>query len=230
MSVQNGEALNIVLGGTSGLGKEIVTHLRKDEREVLVLGSSYDVEKHGEGAQVDLASEASVEVAVDVLRVRLGDKALSSFWWVSGYGYNGDFSEQDDPRRMGIVNYAGALPLVQLAEQKIVEQGEGTLAIVSSTTGVKERDNEAVYAGAKAAQVHFARSLGKEIERVSPGSLAKVTLFMPGGMRTPFWDGDRPGAYDSFNDPGKVAAAMIEAVDSQTSQFEEHTFERGTLA
>src|SRR5690606_28959012 len=107
--------VHIVLGGTSGLGLEITRRLREDGEQAWVLGSSYDSENHGNGIRIDLAKEEDVDNVVEQLRVKLGDKALKSFWWVSGYGYNGDFSAQKDPRRMAVVNYAGALPIAQFA-------------------------------------------------------------------------------------------------------------------
>lgn len=219
--------MNIVLGGTSGLGKEIASQLREDNKEVLVLGSSYHVDKDGEGVTVDLRDEQSVEQCVDTIKQALDGRALEVFWWVSGYGYNGDLSTQENVRSMGIVNFAGALPLVQYVWQKLQKQNAGTLAVVSSTTGERARADEAVYAATKHAQVGFARSLGLEAERL--GVNAKVSLFLPGGMKTPFWEGNEPAGYDTFNDPVKVAATMIQVVDSQVDTFTEMTIQRGEL-
>lgn len=219
--------VHIVLGGTSGLGREITNRLREDGEQAWALGSSYENEEHGDGLKIDLADTESVDNAVAQLRVRLGDHALKSFWWVSGYGYNGNFAEQENPRRMAVVNYAGALPVAQFAWQKMLEQdSESNFNIVSSTTGQKPRTNEAVYAGTKFALVGFGRSLGIESERVN--SPAKVALFMPGGMRTPFWDGAEPDAFDTYNDPKKVADIMVDATNAQSNQYMELTIERGT--
>ncbi len=218
---------NIILGGTSGLGKEISVQLRENGQDTLVLGSSYDAAKNGDGIAIDLGSERSVFECIDILDKKLGGQALESFWWVSGLGYNGDFSEQHDPRNMAVVNFAGALPLVQFVWKKLLEQDSGTLAVVSSTTGQKARVDEAVYAGTKHAQVGFARSLGLEAERLETN--ARVALFMPGGMRTPFWDTQRPDEYDTFNDPKKVATGMINSVTKQDTVFEEVTVGRGEM-
>jgi short-subunit dehydrogenase len=221
------EKVNIVLGGTSGLGGEIVDRLRNDGELAWVLGSSYDEERHGEGFGVDLADGESVDSATEEMKSKLGDQIIKSFYWVSGYGYNGDFSEQEEPRRMAVVNFAGPLPLVQAAWRRVLDQDEGTIAVVSSSTGEKARDNEAVYAGTKFAQVGFTRSLGLEAVRL--GTKANVALFKPGGMRTPFWDGNEPEAYDTYNDPKKVADAIVDAVDSQEENYTEQIFERGSL-
>lgn len=221
------ERVNIILGGTSGLGQEITNRLRKDGEEAWVLGSSYDSEKHGDGLKIDLADEGDVDSAVKQLQVKLGDNALKSFWWVSGYGYNGNFAEQDNPRQMATVNFAGALPVAQLAWQKMLAQDEAShFNIVSSTTGQKPRTDEAVYAGSKFALVGLGRSLGLESKRLN--SLIKVALLMPGGMRTPFWDGAEPDALSTFNDPKKVADVMVSETNNQQDEYMELTIERGT--
>ncbi len=220
------EKLSVVLGGTSGLGWDIVEQLRERGERVLVLGRTYSSDIHGDGLSVDLASENSVDAAVEQLRVKLGDQALKSFWWVSGYGYKGDFSEQEDPRRMAIVDYAGALPMAQFAWSEMLEQdGSGTFVTVASSTGLVPREDEAVYAGAKAAQVNFTRSLGMEAERLENST--RVTLLIPGGMQTPFWGDEKPVGYETFNDPAKVAIAAVDAVSLQTETFLEKNFPRG---
>ena len=223
--------MNIVLGGTSGLGKEIVHTLRERGEDTFVLGRSYSESKDGQGLAVDLTDRESVGRAVTDINQMLGTEALKSFWWVAGEGRNIDFHSQAHPENMAIANFAGALPLAQLAWRKLLADGEGTLAIVSSTSGVTPRADEAVYAGTKYAQVGFGRSLGLEAARL--GTNAKVALFLPGGMRTEFWDkarpDDRPEVYDTFNDPVKVAKRMVDEVDEQTTTFAEVDIPRGEL-
>lgn len=223
--------MNIVLGGTSGLGKEIVNTLRERGEDAFVLGRTYGESKDGHGLAVDLTNRESVERAVIDISQMLGAGALKSFWWVAGEGRNIDFHNQASPENMAVANFAGALPLVQLAWRKLLADGDGTLAIVSSTSGVTPRADEAVYAGTKHAQVGFGRSLGLEAERLE--TAARVALFLPGGMRTEFWDkarpDDRPEVYGTFNDPAKVAEHMVNQVNEQTATFTEVTIPRGEL-
>ncbi|MGB4762719.1 MAG: SDR family oxidoreductase [Candidatus Saccharimonas sp.] len=223
--------MNIVLGGTSGLGKEIANTLRERGEDAFVLGRSYIESKDGQGLAVDLTDRESVEKAALHISKVLGGEALKGFWWVAGEGRNIDFHNQAHPENMAIANFAGALPLVQLAWRKLLADGEGTLAIVSSTSGVTPRADEAVYVGTKYAQVGFGRSLGLEAERLETS--ARVALFLPGGMRTEFWDkaqpDSRPEVYSTFNDPVKVARRMVDEVDAQTTTFTEVVIARGEL-
>jgi short-subunit dehydrogenase len=219
--------MNIIVGGTHGLGKEIALALQEQGQDTFVVGRSYDEATHAEGAKVDLASsEESLRLAQQVKE--LGQKALVSFWWVSGYGYNGDFTEQLEPAVMAAVNFGNVLPAAQAAFSAMVERPEAShFVVVSSTTGFKARKDEAVYAGTKHAQLGFTRSLGLESERLN--AEAKVALFMPGGMKTPFWDGNQPAVYDEFLEPAKVAEHIVGQVLSQTEPMYEEVIERGSL-
>lgn len=217
---------NIIIGGTHGLGQEIASKLRASGEETFVVGRSYDEAEHGDGIKVDLSKvEDAKELAKAVKELGV---TANSFYWLSGYGYNGDFAEQESPENMAAVNFGNVLPAAQQAFKSMLALEEVShFVVVSSTTGYKARADEAVYAGTKHAQVGFTRSLGLEAERLK--SNVKVTLFMPGGMQTPFWDDNRPGAFDEFLDPAKVAERIVTIAKEQDATFYEEVIERGSL-
>lgn len=219
--------MNIVLGGTSGLGEKLADQLRGSSQEAFVVGSSHDEFYHGKGMAVDLRDLGDVEKLTRHIN-GMGEKALNGFYWVAGYGYTGDFADQEDALEMGLVNYAHVIPIAQVAWKKMLSQEVGgNFVVVSSTTGERVRNNEAVYGGSKFAQVGFAKDLGAEAERLE--SNVRVSLFMPGGMRTPFWDSNPPENYDHFLDPEKVARAILKDVSAEQGNYYERTIERGSL-
>lgn len=216
------EGVSLVLGGTKGLGAEIAKDLRQRGEEVLVTGRSYSPDQHRQGFEVDLASYTEVEM----LRSELAGLAIKRFFWVAGAGYLGDFAKQPDVHEMVDANFANVVPIAQTVWQKMIaDEAEHNFVVVSSTSGVRARKEEAVYAATKHAQVGFTRSLGLESERL--GSNIKVSLLLPSGMKTPFWDADRPPVYDEFLDPAKVAGALVKRVVDQRESFIEEMFERG---
>lgn len=220
--------MHIILGGTSGLGQELALQLRERGERVLALGKTHNNEQHGEGLGMDLSDKTSVERAIQELEERVGNETIESFYWCAGYGFRGNFGEQPTPELMATVNFAGALPMVQWVWNKMLKQDVlSNLVIVSSTSGLKPRPDEAVYVATKYAQTGLGRSLGLEAKRLN--EKARVTLFFPGGMRTPFWNGREPQGYDEYNDPKKVAAKMLETVANQTEHYEELAIERGSL-
>ncbi len=216
--------MNLILGGTHGLGQEIALALQQRGEKTYVTGRSYDETMHGMGAKLDLSDETDIQNLAE----RLESLEITGFYWVAGYGYNGDFSEQPDPRKMAAVNFANVMPIAQAVWKKLLENDQASHYVtISSTTGVKARKDEAVYAATKHAQVGFGRSLGLESERVA--AKIKVALFLPGGMQTDFWDGNEPASFDTFLDPKVVAERIVQRVNSQTDYFYEETIERGSL-
>ena len=220
--------MHIILGGTSGLGLGVADALRSSDERVLVVGRFYNAEQHGEGFDLDLYDRNSVDWATDELAKRLGDEELESFVWSAGYIYRGGFADQPDVRSMAEVNFAGALPLVQWAWKKMLQQNSGgKMVVVSSTSGTKPRADEAVYAATKHAMVGFTRSLGLEAEEREED--VQVLLCLPGATKTPLWNGHEPVDYATFNDLEKVVGKMVRAMREQTTTYAELSMPHGTL-
>lgn len=216
--------MNLILGGTHGLGQEIAAELRRRGEETFVIGRSYDEVVHGPGMKADLSDEEDVKK----LEKYIEKARFKGFFWVAGYGYKGDFAKQQDALRMVRVNLANVLPVAQAAWNRLLKlKVQANYVVISSMTGVKPRPDEAVYAATKHGQVGFTRSLGLESERLK--SRIKVALFMPGGMHTPFWEGKEPANFMDFLDPHKVAKRVVEEAVKQKDPFLEETIERGSL-
>lgn len=215
--------MNIVVGGTHGLGWEIAKQLRERGEECFVIGRSYNQVDHGAGASLDLANRENVSQFISTHNKLL--EGVDSFYWCAGIGYKGDFSAQEDLLKMIDVNISNILPLLQKVWQNMVSMNKGNIIVVSSSTGIKARTDEALYALTKHAQVGFARSLGLEAERLNIN--VHVRLVLPGGMQTPFWKGNLPDGYNGYNNPVKVAALILDGVYKQHNNFEEQIIERG---
>ena len=221
--------MHIILGGTSGLGREIARQLRESGKRVLVLGKTHNTQEHGEGFQLDVYYPEQVEAAPAQIEQILGDDDIEQFVWAAGDGWRGNFEDQSDARSMAEVNFAGALPLVQWAWRKMARQNQkSVLTIIGSTSSVKARADEAVYVATKHAQAGLARSLGMQAdEQKLP---VKVALFLPGAMKTPFWNGrELPADYVFFNDPAKIATHIINAIEHQQQPYLEWALPKGTL-
>lgn len=216
--------MNVIVGGTHGLGAEIAAELRRRGEETFIVGRTYDEAMHGPGMRVDLSDQNDVAKLLEYVE----KTQFSGFYWVAGYGYKGDFAHQHDPRKLVLVNLANMMPVAQAAWKRLLNAGhKSNYVIISSMTGVKERPDEAVYAATKFGQVGFARSLGLESERLKTG--IRVSLFLPGGMHTPFWEGKEPSNFMEFLDPHKVAQKVVEDVKKQRGWFKETTIKRGSL-
>ena len=221
--------MHIILGGTSGLGLEMAKQLRERGERVLVLGKTHNPQKHGEGFPLDVYYSDQVESASARIEQILNGDDIYQFVWAAGYGWRGNFEDQPSVRSMAEVNFSGALPLVQWAWRKMSTQNrKSVLTIIGSTSSVKARSDEAVYVATKHAQAGLARSLGMQAdEQKLP---VRVALFLPGAMKTPFWNGrELPADYMFFNDPAKIATHIINAIDCQQQPFLEWALPKGTL-
>lgn len=104
---------NIIIGGTHGLGLEIARKLQALGEETFIVGRSYNEAGHGDGLKLDLLNlEEARQLASKVKEL---EASAISFYWVAGYGYNGDFTEQDSPENMAAVNFGNVLPAAQQA-------------------------------------------------------------------------------------------------------------------
>jgi short-subunit dehydrogenase len=82
---------------------------------------------------------------------------------------------------------------------------------VASTLGVKAVSDATAYCASKFGVVGFTRALAAEL-----AGTVGVTLLIPGGMRTGFFDGRteqyKPGPDAILNEPANVAAAVVFAL------------------
>jgi NADP-dependent 3-hydroxy acid dehydrogenase YdfG len=91
----------------------------------------------------------------------------------------------------------------------MMEQGSGTILMISSMAGIYGFAGEAVYCATKFAQVGFAQALDKELHPYG----IKVGVICPGGVKTEFALGkgrtEESVAQSGMLDPEDVAAAVL---------------------
>jgi NAD(P)-dependent dehydrogenase (short-subunit alcohol dehydrogenase family) len=92
-----------------------------------------------------------------------------------------------------------------------LERSGGRVVTVASTLGFRALPEATAYCASKFGVVGFTRALAVELQgRVG------VTLLVPGGMRTAFFDSRepqyQPGPDAQLNDPEDVAAAVVFAL------------------
>ena len=108
------------------------------------------------------------------------------------------------------VNLLGTAAVVRAA-LPFLEATGGRVVTVASTLGLRAVSDASAYCAAKFGVVGFTRALAAE----TAGRVG-VTLLIPGGMSTPFFD-DRDDKYKpppdaKLNDPANVAAAVLFAL------------------
>jgi NAD(P)-dependent dehydrogenase (short-subunit alcohol dehydrogenase family) len=109
------------------------------------------------------------------------------------------------------VNLIGTAAVAR-ASLPYLERRRGTLVTIASTLGLRVLSDASAYCAAKFGVVGFTRALAAEL-----GDRIGVTLLVPGGMATSFFDGRteqyRPGPEAQLMNPRDVAGAVLFAID-----------------
>jgi NAD(P)-dependent dehydrogenase (short-subunit alcohol dehydrogenase family) len=199
----------LVTGGSSGLGAAVVEAVAKAGGEPYVL----DLEPPAEGVPYLRCDLADTDAAEEATR-RLAEQAGGFDGLVTAAGMDVPGRLADVPtadwERIVRVNLFATAAVVRAA-LPYLERAGGTVVTVASTLGVKAVSDATAYCASKFGVVGFTRALAAEL-----AGTVGVTLLIPGGMRTGFFDGRteqyKPGPDAILNEPANVAAAVVFAL------------------
>ncbi|HEX7292342.1 MAG TPA: SDR family oxidoreductase [Conexibacter sp.] len=203
----------LVTGGASGLGAAVVQAVADGGGEPIVLDRQpprdTDADVHFE--RVDLADARAAERAVARAIERHG--GLDAVVTAAGTDACGKLDEVggEDWDRVVRVNLLGTAAVVRAALPALERADNGRVVTVASTLGLRVLSDATAYCASKFGVVGFSRALALE----TAGRVG-VTMLVPGGMRTHFFDGRDP-AYQPPPDaplapPEEVAAAVVFAL------------------
>jgi NAD(P)-dependent dehydrogenase (short-subunit alcohol dehydrogenase family) len=197
----------LVTGGSSGLGAAVVAAVAEAGGRAVVLdrvppASGVDHEL------VDLAEPRAAEAAVARVVERTG--GLEAVVTAAGIDRCGRLADVpgEEWDRVVMVNLLGTVAVVRAA---LPHLRGGRVVTVASTLGVRALSDATAYCASKFGVVGFTRSLVAETQ----GQVG-VTLLIPGGMRTHFFD-DRDQRYKpapdaKLNRPEDVAQVVLFAL------------------
>jgi NAD(P)-dependent dehydrogenase (short-subunit alcohol dehydrogenase family) len=195
----------IVTGAASGLGEAVGHALAALGHPVL--GLDRRPARGLDAIEVDLADGAAAEQAV-----REGVEKLGGLWGLvtaAGTDACGALGEvpRDDWERVVRVNLLGTAAVVRAALPHL-ERARGRIVTVASTLGLRAVDHATAYCASKFGVIGFTRALAREL-----AGRVGVTLLVPGGMRTHFFDGRdpryQPGPDADLADPADVAQVVV---------------------
>ena len=199
----------IVTGGSSGLGAAVAAAVEADGGTPIVL----DLQPPPNGfafREVDLARPRDAEAAVRAVIEEHG--GVDAVVTAAGTDACGDLLDVDPDAwdRVVAVNLLGTAAVVRAALPAL-EASRGRIVTVASTLGLRALPAATAYCASKFGIVGFTRALASEL-----GDRVGVTLLLPGGMRTHFFD-DRPddfkpAADQHLNDPADVAQTVVFAL------------------
>ena len=198
----------LVTGGASGLGAAVVAAVADASGRPIVLDrvpvSDVDHEV------VDLADREATEQVVRRVSERTGGiDAVVTCAGIDSCGRLEDVPAQEWDRVV-VVNLLGTAAVVR-ASLPDLRRRQGRVVTVASTLGLRVLSDATAYCASKFGVVGFTRALALEM-----AGQVGVTLLIPGGMQTPFFDGRdeqyKPGPDAKLNRPQDVAQAVIFAL------------------
>ena len=195
----------LVTGGASGLGAAVAAAVRDEGGTPVVL----DVKEPSDGLAFELVDLARTrETEATVRRVASERGGLNAVVTAAGVDACGDLGDVDGDAwdRVVAVNLLGTAAVVRAA-LPYLERTRGRVVTVASTLGVRALPAATAYCASKFGVVGFTRALAAET-----GDRVGVTLLLPGGMQTPFFDGRpeefKPAADQLLNRPEDVAQTV----------------------
>ncbi|MFL7870773.1 MAG: SDR family oxidoreductase [Anaerolineales bacterium] len=210
----------LITGASAGIGRAsaialagegaslVLTARRKERLEELV---SKVKEVGGEATFVvgDARKEAVAQQAVAAAKDTFGSlDILINNVGVGNYKNLIDTSAEEYDEMMDS-NMRSTFLFTRYAVPLMIEQGSGTILLISSMAGVYGFPGEAVYCATKFAQVGFAQALDKELR---PHGI-KVGAICPGGVKTEFALGkgrtEQSVAESGMLEPEDVAGAVL---------------------
>jgi NAD(P)-dependent dehydrogenase (short-subunit alcohol dehydrogenase family) len=198
----------VVTGAASGLGRAIAQAIEEDGGKPV--GLDLAPADGFESEQVDLADGAAAEAAVERIAERHG--GLNGVVTAAGTDACGPLGTLDAAawNRVIAVNLIGTAAVVRAALPAL-ERSRGHVVTIASTLGVRALPDATAYCASKFGVVGFSRALAAEAE-----GRVNVTLLLPGGMRTAFFDGReqkyKPPPEADLAPPEQVAAAVVFAL------------------
>ena len=200
----------LVTGGASGLGAAVVEAVAAGGGKPVVLDRVAPSGPAADHELVDLSDSRAAGRAVLQLSERAG--GLDAVVTCAGTDACGRLEDVavEDWERVVQVNLLGTVAVVRAALPGLVSR-QGRVVTVASTLGLRALSDATAYCASKFGVVGFTRALAAETQ----GRLG-VTLLVPGGMDTAFFDGRdeqyRPGPDAKLNAPADVARAVLFAL------------------
>ncbi len=213
----------VITGGSDGLGFSLAKHFVSKGSKVVIIGRNKErldkaVKELGGVAKGYIADVSNLKqiqsVAEDLNEV---DVLINNAGiWIEGQV--ADNTEEEISRAIDI-NLKGVIYTTKAFLPLLKKPTESHILNISSTSGLKGRDNQAVYVATKFGVTGFTESLKVDLA----SSNIKVSGFYPGGMHTSLFEKvGKPKDNKDWMDTNKVAEIIVFMLERDISMVMDH--------
>ena len=184
----------LITGGTSGVGKEMVTHFTKLGYDIYALGRNSD-KVNFPCKSVDISNESEIINfinEIDNIDILINNAAI---YQRSDY----DNIKQSDINSVIDINLKGS---IMVTLHSIAKMKRGRIININSVAGLSGIKNQSLYSASKAGLKVFMDSLSQEL--IEKGIL--ISNIHPGGINTELWNSGNkyPGDVTKLLDPTDI--------------------------
>lgn len=206
----------VITGGSSGLGRALAEGLKSAGAHVLICSNNQKelrevvVEAEVDGLLCDITDPVQVQNFAKSAHSKLKEVDI----WINNAGIGNHHTkiELQDPafvHKMMEVNFFGMMYGSQEALKIMKKQKQGTIINILSIRAMKAHPLSAGYSATKWAARGFAEALRVAGEE----SGVSVINIYPTGMKTEFYNINKPDDYGRFMEPKEVARRIIENLE-----------------
>lgn len=192
----------MIVGGTSGVGKELASRYIRDGHSVCVTGRQ-NPELDGAVFQ-ELAITGDLQkLAADIDRVLQGVSNLNTLIYAAEYLQRGYIDGLSDNDLQTMVNVGLLAPMMLIRRLKPGTATPLKVVLVTSSSQYVPRELEPAYCATKSGLGMLGASLARDF------GVGKVLVVAPSGIDTPFWKGTDENT-TTMLDAGWVANQIID--------------------
>ena len=208
----------LVLGGRSEIALAAVRGLVARRTRTVVLAVRDPATVIDELADLRAAGVEASAVAFDATEFASHDAVVRDVWDTHGdidavilaFAVLGDQERADhDPeaaRAIVDATFTGAVSALIAVADRMVQQGHGTIVVLSSVAALRPRRANFTYAAAKAGLDAYAQGLADRLH----GTGVDVVIVRPGFVHTRMTEGRSPAPFAT--DPQTVGAAIVDGI------------------
>lgn len=201
----------IVIGASSGIGKEVARLLIKEGWKVGVAARRVELLQEFGNVEIEAidVTQADATQRLRKLIERMGGMDL--FFYASGIGKQNRELEEEIELSIMQTNTVGFTRMIGEAYRYFAERGEGHIAAITSIAGTKGLGPAPAYSASKAMQATYLEALEQQAN--ARGLKIRFTDIRPGFVDTALLSGDFH--YPMMLKPESVAKEIIRSINAK---------------